>query len=331
MKTNPQPKATVAVWLLMSFFCIHLAYGQERQAEGRDEKTGQPELFLPGIVSTHLSERDAALSDDGQQFYYSVSSYSRPMIVYIEKKSGRWTQPQTTSFSGVYSDLEPHFSPDGKKLYFASNRPLEKGGQTKDFDIWYVERTNGVWGEPVNVGFPVNTPANEFFPSVTDDGTIYWCAVREGGPGGEDIFFSRMENGQYGPATALSDSINTAGNEYNAFVARDESYIIFTSNGWGPGYGRGDLWISFRRPDGQWTRARNMGQEVNTPAFEYCPFVSADGKSLFFTSDRVDSTRIKTRATYEDVVDFSNHPGNKQSSIFTIDAGIIERLRPRHE
>ncbi len=317
--------------MFLSLFCVHMAPGQESVPEAPDEQAGQPELFLPDIVSTHLSERDAALSADGHRFYYTVSSYNRPMIVFVERKSGRWTQPQTASFSGVYSDLEPHFSPDGEKLYFASNRPLEKGGQTKDFDIWYVERTNDAWGEPVNVGSPVNTPANEFYPSVTEAGTLYWCAVREGGPGGEDLFFSRMENGRYGPATALSDSVNTAGNEYNAFVARDESFIIFTSTGWGSGYGRGDLWIGFRKPDGQWTRARNMGPEVNTPAFEYCPFVSDDGEFLFFTSDRMDSTQIKATATYEDVVAFSKLPGNKQSSIFSIDAGVIEKLRPRQQ
>ncbi len=288
------------------------------------------QIFAPELVSTHLAERDAALSPNGNEFYYTVTSYNRPTIVFIEKTNGHWGKPAVASFSGEYSDLEPHFSPDGNKLYFASNRPKEKGKEPKDFDIWYTEKSDGIWGDPINIGSPINTDANEFYPSITNSGTLYWCSIRLDsiGMGGEDIFYSKLVNNQYLTVEVLSDSINTPHDEFNAFVARDESYIIFTSSGWGAGFGRGDLWISFKHEKGYWTKAANLGDKVNTNAFEYCPFVSDCGKYLFFTSDMIDETDIKTPNSYSDILSFSKQPKNKLNNIYIIDAKVIDDINP---
>lgn len=284
-------------------------------------------LFAPGLVSTHMAERDAALSPSNNEFFFSITSYTQPTIAYIHFENSAWSKPEVASFSGVYSDIEPHFSADGNRLFFASNRPLNEGGELKDFDIWYVDRSDDGWGKPVNVGEPVNTPANEFFPSVTKSGTLYWCAKRSDGLGGEDLFFSTPHEGKYASVHLMPDSVNSASDEYNAFVDPDERYIIFTSHGWGAGMGRGDLWICYQKPNGTWTRPLNMGEKVNSQAFEFCPFVSHDGKYLFFTSNRVDSTK-KTAVTYSEIHSFSLQAKNSLSNIYVISASIIEELNP---
>jgi len=292
-------------------------------------KTGEAEIFAPNLVSTHMTERDAALSPKGDEFYFTLSSYTHPAIVYIKNTPNGWTSPQVASFSGTYSDLEPHFSPDGNRLYFASNRPLAEGGEPKDFDIWYVDRLNTGWSDPVNIGSPINTEANEFYPSITNSGTLYWCTIRRDsiGVGGEDIFYSTLENETYNEVYPLPDSINTTGDEYNAYVARDESYIIFTSSGWGKGFGSGDLWISFKHPDGYWRKAINMGETVNSPSFEYCPFVSDCGKYLFYTSNKPADKSYTPPISYENIVSFSLGAGNKASDIYVVDARIIQELK----
>ncbi|MFO8022218.1 MAG: hypothetical protein R6U65_07115, partial [Perlabentimonas sp.] len=109
-------------------------------------------IFAPNLVSTHMAERDAALSPSGDEFYYTISSYIHQVIVFTKKSANGWTEPQVAPFSGIYSDLEPHFSTDGNRLYFASNRPLVEGGETKDFDIWYVDRKDKGWSDPINIG-----------------------------------------------------------------------------------------------------------------------------------------------------------------------------------
>jgi hypothetical protein len=259
-----------------------------------------------------------------------LTSFAYPAIVFINKTTEGWSTPQVASFSGTYSDLEPHFSPDGNRLYFASNRPRIVGGEPKDFDIWYVDRLNTGWSDPVNIGSPINTEANEFYPSITNSGTLYWCAIRKDslGVGGEDIFYSNLENEKYKEVYPLPDSINTTEDEYNAYIARDESYIIFTSSGWGKGFGSGDLWISFKHPNGYWTKAENMGETVNTPGFEYCPFVSDCGKYLFYTSNKPTDKSYATPISYENIVSFSLGTGNKTSDIYIVDAKIIQDLKP---
>jgi hypothetical protein len=284
-------------------------------------------IFAPNLVSTHLPERDAALSPNSYEFYFSITSYTQPTIAFIQFENSAWSKPEVASFSGVYSDIEPHFSPDGNRLYFASNRPLIEGGELKDFDIWYVDKTDDDWGKPVNIGESVNTSANEFYPSVTKSGTLYWCAKRDGGLGGEDLYYAKLVDGKFTSAQLLPDSVNSVSDEYNAFVDPEERYIIFTSHGWGAGFGRGDLWISFRKPDQTWTRPINMGEKVNTQAFEFCPFVSHDGKYLFFTSDRAELAK-KTPATYDEIYFFSLQLKNRLSNIYIINADIIEKLNP---
>ncbi len=302
---------------------------KDKQHSVKFDETHTPRVFAPNLVSTHMAERDAALSPIGNEFYFTVTSYTHPVIVYTKKTSEGWSTPQVAPFSGTYSDLEPHFSPDGSRLYFASNRPLAESGEPKDFDIWYVDRLDTGWSDPVNIGSPINTEANEFYPSITNSGTLYWCAIRKDnlGIGGEDIYYSIREDGQYKMVQALSDSINTPGDEFNAYVARDESYIIFTSSGWGNGYGKGDLWISFKHPNGYWTRTINMGKKVNSSGFEYCPFVSDCGQYLFFTSDNPKESHSKTPTTYNIIKDFTLNPQNKSSDIYITDAIIIDSLR----
>jgi hypothetical protein len=125
-------------------------------------------LFGEGIVSTGMYERDMAISPDGKEMFYTIvgplNAFSA--IIYLQKdEKNNWSKPEVASFSGEYSDMEPAFTKDGKKLFFVSNRPVT-GDSVNDFDIWYVEKMNGQWVHPVNIGMPVNTHANEFYPSV---------------------------------------------------------------------------------------------------------------------------------------------------------------------
>lgn len=319
----------IPVLLVILFVLPQLFAGQNQSPAGQQEEIAGPELFLPGVVSTHLAERDAALSADGQAFYYTVTSYRHPVIVFTRKQGQQWSKPQVAPFSGVYSDLEPHFSADGKSLYFASNRPLKEGDPVKDYDIWVVRKQQDGWGKPQNLDVPVNTKANEFYPSITSEGTLYWTSISSEGFGGEDIFYSELLEGEYRIATVLSDSINTSADEYNAYIARDGSYLIFSSTGWGKGEGSGDLYISFRKGDDTWTQAINMGPEVNSPSFDFCPFVSEDGRELFFTSNRTGEEVLPSPVTYKDILKYAASPYNKQHSIYVMDASIIEKLKEK--
>jgi len=273
----------------MFFFISSTAPAQQLQF---NQPPSLPGIVAPGFISTGLSERDFAISPDGSEIFYTLQSPQGifQTLVHVRKDSkGSWQKPAIASFAGTYSDLEPAFTPDGKKLFFASNRPVN-GTEIKDFDIWVVEKENGKWGEPKNMGAPVNTTADEFYPSITKSGNLYFTAAYKNAIGKEDIYMARWENGKYSEPASMDTAVNSTKYEFNAFVSPDEDFIIFTSYGRKDDKGRGDLYMSTKDATGKWQPAKNLSF-LNSEKLDYCPFVSVDKKTLFFTSERISLKR----------------------------------------
>jgi len=293
------------------------------------EVTESPSLVEPGTVSTGLNERDAALSPDGRTFAFTVLlAGRRGAIVLMERRGGAWSKPEVAPFSGTYSDVEPAFSPDGSRLWFASNRPVKAGGPSKDTDLWYVERTAEGWSEPVNPGPPLNTPRNEFYPSIARSGAVYFTVGKPSKPSDEDIFVARPSGAGFRAPENLGPAVNSDGPEFNAFVDPGERYLLYTAWGRPGGAGGGDLYVSFRKKDGSWTPPRNLGPDVNSDALDYCPSVSPNGKVLFFTSRRRGPLPAGERLTYESLRRRQNAPGNGLGDIYQVDSRVFLRLAP---
>lgn len=283
-------------------------------------------MLADGFISTPMNERDFALSSDGKEIYYTIStprSDFQTIVVSRQINPGQWISPEVVSFAGQYSDLEPAFSADGNTLYFASNRPLS-GTEPKDFDIWKVSRDGKGWGIPVNVGSPVNTEFDEFYPSLTKTGHLYFTASYKGqGSGREDIYKAEWKDGNYQPPVALDSAINSRVDEFNAFVSPEEDYILYTSYGRQGDAGGGDLYISVKGNRNQWLPARAI-KELNTRFLEYCPSVSRDGRILFLTSNRYQATKsFSKKATYQAIEDLWNQPLNTQGNIYWVDFRLI--------
>ena len=287
-----------------------------------------PELFAPGLISDGYNNRDMAISPDGNRIFYSIFLTKRTsVIMFVQRENGVWNNPVVAQFSGKYSDLEPAFSPDGKRLYFASNRPFKNGDPAKDYDIWYVDLCDAGWKEPVNLGEPINSEQNEFYPSLTRDGVLYFTAPYEGG---EDIFRSKMIGGKFNKPKRLDDAVNSPRGEFNALIAPDESYLIFSSYGRDDNLGGGDMYISFRNEDDTWTKAVNLGAPLNSSRMDYCPALSPDGKYLFFSSSRL-SKRVSDAhlKSFADIDDIQNSPGNGNDDIYWVNAQILEKYKNR--
>ena len=246
-----------------------------------------PALYSEVDINTEFRERDFALSPDGTEIFYTLQSPKANFqtIIYRKKDTkGKWSRPEVAPFSGKFTDLEPAFTRDGKKLFFVSNRPIT-GTNIKDFDIWYLEKKDDKWGEPKNVGEPVNSTSNEFYPSVCTNGNLYFTAERKNSNGQEDIYVSVFTNGKYSEAIPVDTAVNSVADEFNAFVSPDEQFIIFSSYGRKDDKGGGDLYMSKKDAAGRWTPAKNL-LFINSDKLDYCPFVTFDRQSLFFTSER---------------------------------------------
>ena len=290
------------------------------------------EIFAPGIVSTGMNNRDITISPDGSEIYFGmVVGQSRLSAIATSKlENGRWTTPEIAEFSrnSQWFTLEPHITPDGKRLLFMSDRPDSAAGESEpgDEDIWCMDRTENGWGAPYNLGEPVNSDDEEYFPSVTLDGTIYFTRQDSGSPIGH-IYRSKLVNGTYTEAERLPDQVNSGQTQYNAFISPDESYIIVPTYGREDSFGATDYYISFRNENDEWTEAINMGGKINSANWqEYSPYVSPNGKYLFFMSGRTLEHEPEEALTLENMKKMHNSPYNGSSNIFWIDASIIKKL-----
>ena len=258
---------------------------------GQKEPINHPELFAPNLVSKpNRHEFGCTLSKDGSEFYFGVDNNGVMEIHYSILDEGVWSPQKKLFESDSISFNDPMLSPDQKRLYFISNQAHGEIRIKDDTDIWYVERENkgSEWSKPLPLGPAVNSDLNEYYASFTNDGTLYFASRDRSEDAPQyayDIFRSKYKNGAFQKAKKLPETINTNRYEADVFVAPDESYMIFCSirkNG----LGQGDLYISFRDKTGNWSESVNMGDSINTEKHELCPFVSPDGKYLFYTRNQ---------------------------------------------
>lgn len=277
-----------------------------------------PEIFAAGVISTGQQQRDLAISPDGKTICYTLGAPGAQFsaIVCLQAQAdGSWSAPYIPPFSGRYQDLEPAFAPNGQYLYFASNRPVS-GDSLHDFDLWRVGYSTAGWGQTEHLPI-VNGPGNDFYPSIAANGNLYFTAQRDDAVGLEDIYVSEWKDGAFSPPTPLDTGVNTTGYEFNAFVAPDESYIIFSGYQRPEGYGSGDLYVSYRQANGTWGKAENLGPSINSSKLDFCPFVY--GNALFYTQAAQGlAAPMDSAITLEKMQQLLAQPDNGNNSIYWV-------------
>lgn len=248
---------------------------------GQEPPKTKSKVFAPNVISTEEYEFGSVFNKAGNEFYYGVDLGGRNVIRFSTLEGNVWSKPKTILSHEQYGYNDPFLSPDENRLYFISNQAMDGLGEPKDIDIWYVERENGGWSTPVNAGSNINSESEEYYISFTNDGTMYFASDKN--QSHHDIYYSKFVDVEFQEAVKLGNAINTEHYEADVFVDPNEEYLIFCAQR-PEGMGRGDLYISFKDDSGTWSQSLNMGETVNTEQHELCPFVTADGKYLFFTS-----------------------------------------------
>lgn len=290
-----------------------------------DSEVEKVELFGKGIISTNLYERDIAISPDGEELIYTLGDYKQQKryLVQIRKSGGKWAEATVLDISGVYQDIEPFYAEDGKRLYFASNRPIEEGSERKDYNIWYSDKEGAKWGQAKAMNEKINTEKDEFYPSLSKNGNLYFTSTRDGGIGREDIFVSKRINGEHREAEVLDSTVNTKNYEFNSYINPEENLLIFSSFGRADGYGGGDLYYSKKGENGKWSEAKNMGKEINSDKLDYCPFIDDRRNIFYFTSERIEEN-LDSISKIEELKTFSNKAQNGMGDIYRIGMEELE-------
>jgi outer membrane protein OmpA-like peptidoglycan-associated protein len=154
---------------------------------------------------------------------------NRLEIFTADKQGGTWSNIKPFEYNKVeeYSVGHPALSPDGKIMYFISDMP----GGMGDTDIYYsVRKSDGSWGEPINAGKTINTPARESFPYVDAKGKLFFASDGHTGMGGLDIFSAEGEHGKWNKVMNLGYPINTVKNDYGIMFTEPGAKGLLSSN-----------------------------------------------------------------------------------------------------
>jgi uncharacterized membrane protein/dienelactone hydrolase len=246
---------------------------------GQTPPGDDPQVFAPGLVSVDGRNTHALQFSPDERF----AIFSRyPDGTSFRVRTGQ--APEPVPFHGK----EVSFDRSRQRIFY-----YDRG------DLYYVR--DGA--TPVRLPASINTAETEYYPSVTAKDNLYFS--RGGAWPAARIFRAPLQGEGFGEPMDLGDPINRGGASH-AFVASDESYMLFNSPRAGS-HTQNDIWVSFRNPDGSWGTPSNLGPGINSHAQAVlCPTVSPDGKYLFFT-------RLQE---------------NRTGFIYWVSTRVIEQLRP---
>ncbi|MEQ9261568.1 MAG: hypothetical protein RLP14_00255 [Owenweeksia sp.] len=253
-------------------------------------KKQEPQAFetMAKVVTKGLPkgflQRDYTLSADGKIAYTTIQlpNRKRSFIIQIDLNK---KLPVLASFSGTYNDLEPMLVPGDTILLFASDRPLFEGDTTRDYNIWQVSVNGLKTGNPEPLDTLVNTRYDEFYPSMSRDGELYFTAIYPGHKR-DDLYMSLKTDSGYTQPVMLSFCRNNDFYEFNSYIVPGGDTLLFTSGGRPGEIGGGDLFMAYRDTAGEWQAPFMLQNDVNTAGLDFSPFVRRD--TLYLTSKRQD-------------------------------------------
>jgi len=203
-----------------------------------DTAISKPSVLSKSLV-TPFNDGPAAFSHDGKRIVYSrnqlvkarrrnIYKRSNPLGIYFaDPGNGSWIPTDDFPYNHPeYSITTPCFGPEGRYLYFASDKPGGKGGT----DLYSSEWKDGAWAEPVNLGSRINTEGNEVYPYVAANGDLFFASDGHGGLGGKDIFLSRKEGRQWMDPVHLEFPLNSEKDDFGLVTNEDFSQGYLSSN-----------------------------------------------------------------------------------------------------
>ena len=240
-------------------------------------------------INTKVDDYFPFLTNDQKTLYFTRKTENGDEDLFQSKGDAtNWTR--ATSLRQLNSVNDEGMSTmvrDGRLMFFTA---CGREGVLGPCDIWqatFDDRGNPIEVSPLE-GF-ANSEKWESQAAISCDGTtLFFASKRDGGFGGTDLWTSSLqEDGKWSMPTNLGPKINTELDEEAPFITNDDQVLYFSSNGH-PGMGDQDIFMSWKDPEETWSQPINLGPPVNSPFRELGFFLTADGLTGYFASDRSD-------------------------------------------
>lgn len=296
---------TLKIIISISFFIFLSCTSLRNAPKIRYSETTlkSPIPFAKGIISTNEnSEFDLTFSIDGMKIYFSRRKPNEKQMIYESSFiNGTWSTPKLASFSNS-RDETAYISPNGKFLFFGSERPIPNKPNKGNFDmnIWMMEKTKQGWSEPKPLPEPINqvqiekeewpSSNNNFF--FTNDNKTFYFTTMKRGTKSIKLYKTKFNGKKFSepkPIEGIWDDEKYW--IYSAVISPNGKYLVFNSFDAPGGKGGEDIFICTKTKNG-WSKAKSIGDLINTKDEESSPRFSRDGKYFFFS-------RAENKGNYE--------------------------------
>jgi len=226
-------------------------------------------LAHAGIFNVELTE-----------YYYTLSdnNFEKFTVMYVRKEGNKWSDPEKAFFNTEYKEHGVHFTQDGKWVYFSSTRPVGIDSIPNTWHIWRCKKDNEKWSLSEFVHLPGLEQKLVSHPSLSANGKMYFH-VANTDYSNMSIYVSEQKNGVFGPSNKLHFPVEMKGNTLTPFIAPDDSYLLFVNSS-AHEYA---MYISHQTENKRWSKPQKLNEQINQNN-KGNPYVTPDGKSLFFAS-----------------------------------------------
>jgi Tol biopolymer transport system component len=258
--------------LCLSFALFAGCYASELSPYASSEPIKEPQIFAKGIISNDLVAAPR-FSPDGKTLFFHKPNYVGGLyqIFVSYYLNDAWTTPVLPPFANIdSSEGDMYYSSDGSKLFFVSNRYTGFPERQVSYGLWMVEKTDAGWSKPTFMSEAVNYSTEEIaYPTVANNGNIYFIS--------NGFFVSRFKDGQYQPRERI-EFPEFATRPSTPYIAPDESYLLLAGNEFED---EAYMYIRYNH-NGIWSEPKQLSSKLQGGRF---PFVSPDGKYLFFSKN----------------------------------------------
>jgi hypothetical protein len=207
------------------------------------EKKDSNDWRKPGILAREITstfhDGPATFNENGDVIYYArnnfidnslknINNASNKIGIYSAKFiNGKWDSISPFQHNNpLYSFGTPALTPNGERIYFSSDMPGGFGGM----DLYYCDRKNNEWNNPINMGPNINTPKNESFPFANKSDKLFFASDGHNGFGGKDLYYTQEVNGKWLTPVHLDSTINSSADEYGLYTDSIFGQGYFSSN-----------------------------------------------------------------------------------------------------
>lgn len=242
---------------------------------------------LPEPLNVFQLQYFPVLTADGEQILFTKrdgigNNHKEDIFMAFVSPDGDWSKPQgiAETINSAYNEGTCTITADGNILIYTSCDAPDSQGSC---DLYIAYKLNGRWQRPKNMGKNVNSRSWDSQPSLSADGRIlFFSSNRNGGFGGNDIWYSYMQNdGTWAEAKNLGGVINTPKDEISPFIFFNNETLFFSSNGH-IGFGGMDILLS-RVEDREFAEPENLGLPINDQFDQVALFITAQKDYAYYT------------------------------------------------